>query len=429
MLDRRYKGLAKKEMKFYYRAKNGLHDERAGEIEAVNERTAVSAIMRQGLTPVDVRPASSEKPADIQSRDRKPQGYFLGRLSSLQNALFQTDIVLFSRYLSDFLSAGVPVLKSLRLLQQYFPAGRMAEVLQKVEAGVRDGDALSDAMKLAGDVFSDMYVNMIRAGEIGGSLDQTVTRMADFLEQDRESRIKIVSSMVYPSMIVGVGAVTVGVLFTWILPKITVIFEDMDQTIPWVTRVLMEISAIFSQFWWLMGIGLIAASMVLLRWRATEDGRYQWDRWIFFLPWMGGRLREISVARFCRTLGTMLNGGVDIVSALNYADAVVENVYIRRKFQQLSEHVAGGMPLSQAMQQVGVFFETDVSMLSVGEESGALASGLFRLASFYEKHNDHMIKVITTVIEPAMILGLGLVIGFVVLAMLMPIFQMNIIGR
>lgn len=264
---------------------------------------------------------------------------------------------------------------------------------------------------------------------MSGYLEETTGRLADFLEKDQESRLKVSSSLIYPSIILIVGCITLFILFTWVIPRIMVIFDDMDQIIPVMTQILMGISFFFSKFWWVLLTVVVSGSAVFVRWHKTTEGRYRTDHRLFSFPWLGNFIREIAVARFARTLGTLLQGGVDMVPALSYASQVVGNQYIQGQLSELSEYVAGGMPLSQAIRQGKIFSEADVSMLSVGEETGSLSTGLFKLASFYEKNNDRRITVMTTMVEPALILGLGLVIGFVVLAMLMPIFQMNLAVR
>jgi len=415
-------------MRFYYHAKQGPHDHREGEIEAQDSRTAVSRLISQGLTPVEVcvKEASGK---DLCSLDKRKRAGCLSRLRFFQEKVFQTEIVLFSRYLADFLSAGVSVLRSLQLIRRYFPDGPMASALEILEAGIQEGDSLSAAMNRVPEVFSEMYINMIRAGETGGALDAAVAQMADFLERDHDSRLKVLSSMVYPFLILAVGCVTVFVLFTWVLPRIMVVFEDMDQTLPVITQVLMGISRFFSQNWWLAGTALAASAMLFVRWYRTPEGRDRLDRWLFVMPVSGRMIRAVTSARFFGTLGTLLNGGVDIVPALIYAGEVTGNRYIRMKIDAVVQQVSGGVLVSRALQEAGVFAEADISMLSVGEESGDLPASLFRLASLYEKEHDRMIRMITTMIEPVLILGLGLIVGFVVLAMLMPIFQMNLVVR
>lgn len=411
-------------MKFFYRAKKGPQDIQEGHVEASDYRSAVDKILQSGLTPIDVKVLN--KPASLAGRDKSQ------RLSSLQQnslslKIFKTDVVQLTRYLADFLGAGVPVLKALYLIKNYVVNSRLEKVVDGVIKGVEGGKPLSAAMGEFPSVFSQTYRYMIQAGELSGSLEESAGRLADFLEKDRDDRVKVVSSFVYPLLILSVGFATLFVLFTWVIPKIMNIFNEMDQAIPLVTQVLMMISFFFSKSWWMILLIMMITSVIFIRWYQTAEGKLAVDRRLFFLPGIGRFIRQIAIARFSRTLATLLKGGIDIVQALKYSSQVVGNYYVKEELRQTADDVAGGLTLSQSMRNNNIFTEADISVLSIGEETGTLASGLFKLALFYEKSNEQIMKVITTMIEPMFILVLGLIVGFVVLAMLMPIFQMNIV--
>lgn len=412
-------------MKFRYKAKQGPHHYRNGVIEATAYREAIDAIIRMGLTPVDVQPVTGrpgKDPAQISSG-------FIFSFQSLRDKIFQRDVVSLTRYLADFLNSGLPLLRALQLIRRYFKSGRMQRALEKIEVSVKDGESLSQAIEAFPDIFSPMYVNMIRAGEISGSLDETVRRLADFLEQDRENRLKAASSLIYPAVIVSVAFVTVFILLTWVIPRVMVIFDDMNQEIPLVTRLLMAVSFLFARFWWaFLGI-IILSGVFLMQWHKMPDGRLKIHRFILSCPVIGILIRDLASARFSRTLATLIEGGTEIVPALTYAARVVDNQCLQNQLMEIVEAVSSGESFTDAAGAAGIFSEADISILSVGEETGSLSAGLFKLAAFYEKSSDRQIKMITTLLEPGIILGLGLVVGFMVLAMLMPIFQINFMVR
>ncbi|MEW5895350.1 MAG: type II secretion system F family protein [Candidatus Omnitrophota bacterium] len=409
-------------MKFRYRAKKGPDQPQEGILEASDYREAMASINALGLTPLEIQPISK----NISRHETIHPAVTKSRLSFVHR-IFQSDIVSFTRYLSDFISAGIPILNAIGLTHKYFRSCRLAVTLREIEENVRDGDSLSTALEKTSGIFSEMYINMIRAGEASGTLEATLERLAEFLERDQDNRAKVLSSLIYPALILSVGAVTIVVVMTWVLPGIMEIFTDIDQELPLITKVLMGTSYVFSHFYWLMLLVIASGILLLLRLTSSKEGRLQFHHWIFRTKVIGPFLREASMARFTRTLGTLITGGVDIVPALSYASRVISNVYIRKELADTANYVAQGESLSQAAARSQVFSDADINMISVGEETGALPAALLKLALFYERNLDRSVKVVTSMIEPGLILGLGLIIAFIVLAMLMPIFNMNLL--
>lgn len=403
-------------MKFQYLAKQGPDRYQSGIVEAGVYREAVQDLLRQGMVPVDVH----EKKDSLSDRVIGASGW--------RFRIIQDDICSFVRFVSDFLNAGIPLLKSLELARRHCSSGRMACALDLIQERVADGTPLSSALEEFPGLFSGMLVNMIRAGETSGTLGETFCGLADFLEQDRDIRLKIVSSLLYPLVIVVFAGVTVFILLIWVIPGVTAVFEEMNQPLPWATRVLTGISRIFVRWWRLFVAGTAAGIFFAARWSATARGRAFIHQKILKIPVIGTLIRECSLSRFSRTFGTLLNGGIEIVPALTLSAGVVENRHIRDYLLGSAEAVSAGMPFSAAARSAGIFSEADISVLSAGEETGILSRGLFRLAEFYEKSSRRRLNIIMSLLEPGLILGLGLVIGCLVLAMLMPVFQMNIMA-
>lgn len=413
-------------MRFHYRAKKGPGEHAEGEIEAVSQRAAVDLMIRQGLIPVEIRPvrqaAGQKEMLAAGSRVRDA-------VARIRETLFQADKVLFFRYLADFLSGDIPVLQAVKLTRRRFSSGVMASALEDMEDALTNGDALSEALSRHSGLFSELQVNMVRSGEAGGSLAATVGSLADFLEKDQETRSKVLGSFIYPAVIVFAGFVTVVVMLTVFIPRILGLLQEMDQSIPLLTRMLIGASDVLVHFWWLILIGAVAAVMLVVRWYRAPEGRLSADRRLLRAPGLGLFLREVMAARFARTLGCLLENGVDLVPALGFASGIVKNHYVRLQLAQAAQDVAGGMPLSAALARSDVFVESDISMISVGEETGRLSRALQKLAVFYDARNDRAVNVMIKMLEPVLIIGLGLVILVMILAMLMPIFQMNLSVR
>lgn len=407
---------------FRYIAKQGSAGKpQTGTIEARHYREAVSFILRKGWTPLEVALVSAEDKGSISpSKKKVPFGVS-------PSSFFQSDLVFFTRYLADFLSAEVPLLRSLELMRGYFQKGRIAAILPELIDAVRDGASLSEALGRFPELFSALYRNMMRAGEASGALSAVVGRLADFLERDRELRMGLAASLIYPMVILATAGVTVFVLLTWVIPRIVVIFEDMNQKLPLVTQILMAVSSVFAKWWWLLLAGTAAAVVFGLRWYKTKEGRVSADRLVTHCPWIGELIRQVALARFARTLSTLIDGGVDIVAALNYASQVIGNDHYRTQLIDAAGQVAAGDGLGAVLRRCTLFTEPDTSMLSVGEETGTLSLGLAKLADFYEKNSRQTMRVVTTLIEPGLILVLGLLVGFIVLALLMPVFNMNLV--
>ncbi len=408
-----------REMQFTYKAKQGPQKIVEGVIEAETAERAVAKILERGLTPLDVRcggePSSPERQTAFKLRfsptRRVPAG----------------EIVLFTRQISDLLSAGVPILRALQIIEHQIKHPVLKEHVLRMIAVVKDGGAFSAALARCGDVFPLMYVNMVRSGEVAGNLDVVMSRLADFTEKDQEVKSQIATSLMYPALILFIGGVTVFVLMTWVIPKITVIFEDLNQTLPLPTVILMKISGFFVRFWWMvLGAGA-AGAFYGKQFCATPKGKGWRDGVTLKIPLLGDFITDAQLGRFARTLGTLLESGVDIITALESVGLVMDNAVLKEEVRQVALQVRDGQSLTGAVKGRHHFPETVVSMIAVGEESGQMEQGLYKLADYHERRSRRFMKRISALIEPLLILGLGAVVFFVVMAMLMPIFQMNMV--
>ncbi|MFA5261388.1 MAG: type II secretion system F family protein [Candidatus Omnitrophota bacterium] len=406
---------------FYYKAKQGPSKIIEGVIEADHEEMAVSRILKMGYTPLNVQAETSG------GMVKKIKGAGLPASAGLR---VQTpDIMIFTRQMSDLVSAGVPVLRALYLVNKQVRNKRLKAVVGHMIAVVEDGGPLSSALAQFSGTFSPLYINIVRSGEVGGNLDSVLARLSDFIEKDYDIQSQVRTSLMYPGLILFVGGVTIFVILTWVIPRISTIFTDMNESLPLVTTMLLAISNFLARFWWALTAVFVLAGVQLKRAYATREGKMWLDSLKLKIPVVGPFIQEVEIGRFARTLGTLLGNGVTVVTAIDTVCHVVDNEVFKQDVFKMSSLLTGGGSLTQAMQSCAFFPEAAVNMVVVGEETGQLHQGLLKLASYYEHLSERTMKRVTSLIEPVLILVIGIFIGFIVLGMLMPIFRMNLIIR
>jgi len=406
--------------KFIYKAKQGPQKVIEGMIDAESMDSAVAKVMQAGYIPIEVK-GREEKRENLAKRKATLSFFhFLNKIPS-------SEIVLLTRQLSDLIDAGLPLLQILTIVGAHTKHRKFKEIIEKMRVFVQEGGSLSGALLQFPSVFSQLYINMVKAGEVGGNLDITMHRLADFLEKDQETVSQIKTSLIYPSLIVLVGGLTIFALLTWVIPKITVIFDDLGTALPLPTRILIGMSAFLSKFWWLIiGLGCLAF-FYLRRLSKTAAGKMWLDQSKLKIPVFGDLIKDAEIGRFARTLGTLLANGVIIVAAMEAVEGVVENSIFKEEIKSVGQSVSNGESMAGALRGKIFFTDAAVGMVAVAEESGKLHEGLMKLASYYERQTQKTVKRVLSLIEPVLILILGSVVGFVVIAMLMPMFKMNLI--
>jgi len=334
-------------------------------------------------------------------------------------------VVNFTQDLSALLEAGLQVDGALSTLIDVAEKEKFKEVIKDVLKTVQEGGYLSDALAKHPRVFSTFYVNMVRAGEAGGVLEAVLGRLGDFLESSQDLRDYIKSAMVYPVFLVFVGGISIIILLTFVIPKFSIIFSDMGQSIPLSTRFLIGFSEILRTYWFVILGGFGVIYFFLRRYIRTPVGRLRLDQYKMNFPVGGELIKKIEVARFARTLGTLTKSGVPILQALNLVNEIIGNRAIARSMGKIYERVKEGEMLTKPLGEAGIFPTLAIQMITVGEETGRLDEMLLRVAETYEKVVRNMVKRFISLLEPAMILGMGLVVGFIVISMLMAIFSMS----
>ncbi|MCA9408423.1 MAG: type II secretion system F family protein [Candidatus Omnitrophica bacterium] len=405
--------------RFTYKAKEGPGKLISGVIEANNNDHAVSKIIKLGLTPIDVQVENLNEADTVKSK------------KNLSIPIFQkvklSDLVLFTRQMSDLVGAAVPILKALQIVNNQTSNPHLNSVIQSMYLFVKDGGSFSDALARNSTIFSPLYINMVRTGEASGQLELTLSRLAEYLEKQQETNSKVKASLAYPFVILGVGIITMFVLFTWIIPRLSEMFNDLDQELPLPTIILTNISEVFAQFWWLMLILIIGGVVYFKQYTSSENGRIWFDSLKLRLPIFGSFIKLVEVGRFSRTLGTLVESGVSITSALTSVWATINNVVLRSEVKSVSEEVANGSSIKAALSRCHFFPEMAVNMISVGEETGNLEHGLYKIADTYEREADRTIKTFISLLGPLVLVFIVVLVGFVVIAMLLPILQMNLV--
>ncbi|MBA4373796.1 MAG: type II secretion system protein GspF [Thermodesulfovibrio sp.] len=376
-----------------------------GVIEASDEHTAVERLRNSGVIPLKVAAPGSGPRAGFFSRSGKG------------------DILTFTSELSALLGAGLPLDRSLNILTEISESPEMKGIIKSILKSIREGSAFSDALVKHPKTFPKLYVNMIRAGEAGGVLDVVLEKLNEFLESAKELKDHLFSALIYPVILLGTGGMSIIVLLVYVLPKFSIIFAEMGSTMPLPTQIIIGISNAFKYYWWMVIGGMAGLGVVMRNYIRTEEGRYRWDA--FKLRLMGDLIRKIETARFTRTLGTLLQSGVPLLQALNNSKDIINNRVIAASIDAVTKGAKEGKGIAVPLANSNVLPALALSMIKVGEETGQLDVMLLKVASTYEKSLRTAIKRFISFLEPALILGMGLVIGFIVMSMLMAIFSIT----
>ncbi|NLT23252.1 MAG: type II secretion system F family protein [Syntrophorhabdus sp.] len=374
-----------------------------GVVEASDERTAVEKIRNTGVIPLKV------------SLPREG----LRKTFAIRSS--KGDLLTFTTELSALLSAGLPIDRSLNILSEISEGKQMKEVINSVLKGIREGSSFSEALKKHPEVFSKLYVSMIRAGETGGVLDIVLDKLNEFLESAKELKDSIVSAMVYPLILTVTGGISIIILLTFVIPRFSAIFKEIGGSLPLSTQIILTMSQALRSWWWVLFPVAVLVLAALKLYAGTEQGALRWDE--LKLRVLGDVVRKLETARFCRTLGTLLKSGVPFLQALGNAKDVIGNRIIAGSVESIARNVREGRGIAGPLMEAGVFPQLALSMIKVGEETGQLDAMLLKVAAAYEKALRDAVKRFMSLLEPAIILGMGIIIAFIVVSMLMAVFS------
>ncbi|MCX5850033.1 MAG: type II secretion system inner membrane protein GspF [Deltaproteobacteria bacterium] len=405
---------------FEYVALDEKGHEHKGFVDAPGIAAARQKLREENVYPVEINPAATKKETAL-------SGAFKINLWERVSA---GDVSVFTRQLSTLLGAGMPLVPSLSILMNQANNPLLKKSLAQIREQVNEGKSLTESMSFFPKIFPPFYLNMVRAGEASGTINLVLERLADFSENQQALINKIRSALAYPVIMLFMGSVVIFLLMAFVVPKITGIFTDMHQTLPLITIILITVSNFLKSFWWLILI-LLAAGAAAFKYMTTgtEAGRRLWDNAKLKFPVWGQVNRKIAIARFSRTLATLLQSGVPLLAAMEIVRNVVNNILIGEAISKASKDLEEGKGLSSPLAQSGIFPPLVTEMIAVGEQSGTLEKMLNRIATAYETEAQADIMVMTSLLEPIMILVMGLGVGFIVVSILLPIFEMNQLVR
>jgi general secretion pathway protein F len=401
---------------FEYVALDEKGHQRKGFIDAPGVAAARQKLREENVYPVEINQAENRKETALS-----------GALKiNIWQRVPANDVSIFTRQLSTLLGAGMPLVPSLSILMKQANNPLLKKSLAQIREQVNEGKSLTESMSNFPQIFPPFYLNMVRAGEASGTINLVLERLADFSENQQTLMNKIRSALAYPLIMLFMGSAVLFLLMTFVVPKITGIFSDMHQTLPVITIIMITISNFLKSFWWLILI-LLAAAIAAFKYMTTgtEAGKRMWDNAKLKIPVWGQVNRKIAIARFSRTLATLLQSGVPLLAAMEIVRNVVNNILIGEAIRKAGKDVEEGKGLSGPLTQSGIFPPLVTEMIAVGEQSGSLENMLNRIATAYETEAQADIMVMTSLLEPAMIIVMALLVAFIVFSILLPIFEMN----
>ncbi|MBL7176163.1 MAG: type II secretion system F family protein [Desulfobacteraceae bacterium] len=395
---------------YKYRARDKFGKAINGVVDASGYEMAAGHLDGLGYTPVSI----NEKKKDI-----IPLDFLQGR-----RGISLEDLILFSRQLSTMFSAGIPLLRSLDALSEQTENKRMKEITDTIRNDIQGGSSLSDALSRHPKVFSELYVSMIHAGETAGTLDEILDHLATLNEHEKDTRARIKVATRYPKIVVIAISLAFIILVSFVVPRFAAMFSRFEATLPLPTRIMIGISHVFRDYWFVM---IIVASLIALgfRWYTnTKSGRLRWDGLMLRIPVFGPLFLKITMSRFTHILGMLIRSGIPILDSLKITSATTGNVLISQEVEKLRENVREGGGLSQQLRQSAVFTPMVVQMISAGEESGKMDEMLAKVSQYYELESEYTIKNLSTLIEPVLIITIGGMVLFLALGIFLPMWDM-----
>jgi len=394
---------------YIWTGKDRAGKKQKGEIEADNLPLARQMVVRKGIAVKDVR----LKPKAIED-------YF----PAIAGKVTDKDKVIFVRQFATMIDAGLPLVQCLEILQEQQDNANFKRVIRQIKKDVEEGSTLSDAIKKHPKVFDNLFHNLVAAGEIGGILDVILNRMAAYIEKMAKLKKKVKGALTYPAIVIAIAVIVVAVILIWVIPVFSRLFLDAGVKLPEMTQIVMNMSNFAKHYFHWVLLGLIIAAFGFRQFRKTDRGRDIFDRIFLRSPVFGILIRKVAVARFTRTLGTMLSSGVPILDGLDVVASTAGNSVIERAIRQARLSISEGRPVAEPLAETRVFPMMVTQMIAVGEATGALDTMLGKIADFYDEEVDTAVGALTSMLEPMLIVFLGVTIGGLLVAMYLPIFQL-----
>lgn len=399
---------------FIWEAVTKKDEAKKGEMEAVDEITVRSLLRRQGYKSIEVK----RKPKDL-----------LEYLPFLQGRVKEKNVVIFCRIFSTMINAGLPLIQCLDLLAQQEQNKVFSKIIKSIKEDIEGGTSLTNALKKYPEIFDELFVNLIAAGEAGGILDVILQRLSNYMEKAMKLKARVKGAMTYPAAVLVISCAVVALLLIKVIPVFQKMFEGMGGELPALTAALIAASQ-FAQSYWYLGVAILVVIYIILsRFYRTEKGRWAIDSMILKSPVFGPLLKKVAVAKFSRTLSTMMSSGVPILEGLSIVSKTSGNVVIEDALMKTRQGISEGQSIAEPLTQTGIFPPMVVQMIAVGEATGALDSMLSKIADFYDDEVDAAVDAMTALLEPVMMVFLGGVVGGMIVAMYLPIFKLaSVVG-
>ena len=412
---------------FEYKGVSGKGKQVSG-VKDVDSARSLKEILRKEsvfLTQYAERSRGGDKKAVVKGKGVRAKGSREVDLRALFQRIKLMEISELTRQFGTLLRAGIPVVDSLTALIAQTENPKLNAIVTQVRQAVNEGQALGNALGEHPKVFGDLYVNMVRAGESSGNLDVVFERLADFLEAQVRLRTKVRGAMIYPIIMIGLTFVIISLLMIFVVPKMTEIFLEMGMELPWLTLALIAVSDAFVGFWWLIFGGIGGAIYGFSRWKKSEKGRMRWDRFKLSFPVFGDLFRKIAITRFSRTLSTLLRSGVPLLTAMNIVRSVVDNAVMAGVVDKARDAIREGESIAGPLERSKQFPPMVTHMIAIGEKTGELEDMLGNVSASYENQVEARVNALTTILEPFMIVFMGVVVATIVFAVLTPMLRMS----
>lgn len=382
----------------------------SGQEEGSSQEEIISDLIKKGLRPITVKKA--------QAFDTVFTQFFKKELS-------RDDLLYFTGELGELLSSGVPLERSLVILEDSAEKKQISELVKKIRLDIQGGKSLSSALAQHPNIFDRLYVNMITVGEMGGVLPLVLKRLETFIQKANQVKKFIITSSIYPAILIFVGLLSILIMVTFVVPKFGQIFADMNQPMPFMTQMVVNFSQFIKKWWWFIFISITGSILYIQHFIKSKEGRIWWDSFKLKAPFLGVMILRIEIGRFSRTLGTLIESGVPILRGISLSSEVISNVILKEKFDEIYKGIKQGKSLSQLMKKTGMFPSIVVHLVTIGEETGAIGEMFIKIADDLEDRAQNDTKMYLAMVEPLTILIMGAVLSVIIMSMLLAIFGIN----
>ncbi len=399
---------------FHFKVVTPAGETQEGDMDGLTQTAVVERLQGMGLIPIKVEETMTSGAAPDN------RGGIFGK-----KRITQDDVALFTQEIATLLKAGLPLDRCLEILITLSANEQVRELMIQLREDVRGGASLSKAMDARKGVFTRFYLNMIRAGEAGGALDVVLQRLTEFMERSKELKDTVKSALIYPVILIGVAILSVGILLIWVVPQFSQMFAESGKALPMPTQVVIAVGDGVRKYWWVMILSVVGIYAWFAKQMREPASRYRWDKRLLALPLVGDLIGKVEVARFSRTLGTLIGNGVTLLAAMSIVKETLSNTVMAQGLGDVATQLKEGKGLGKPLFETGLFPKLAVHLVMVGEETGKLQEMLIRVADIYDREVNGSVKRLMALMEPVLILGLGLVIGGIIMSILVAILSVN----